>query len=163
MWLLKEAESISQEIVEVVKPYCERVVVAGSIRRKKGWVNDIDIVLIPSNQGMVGYTLTSLMGRYKMGGSKLMRFQHPKGIKVDIYVATLGTWYTLVLVRTGSAAHNIKLCRIAQQKGMKLHADGSGIGTFIDCEGHESLMPMASEEQVFQTLGLPWLPPEKRV
>jgi len=163
MWQLKEAETISQEIVEAVKPYCERIVVAGSIRRKKRWVNDIDIVLIPSNQGMVGYTLTDLMGRCKMGGGKLMRFQHPKGIKVDIYIATLATWYTLVLIRTGSASHNIKLCRIARQKGMKLHADGSGIGTFIDCSGGEALSPMASEKQVFDTLELPWVPPEKRV
>ena len=46
---------------------------------------------------------------------------------LDIYVATPETWATLLLIRTGSRAHNIKLCARARAMGMRLHADGSGL------------------------------------
>ena len=44
---LKDAEELAKRIVEHIRPHCERVEVAGSIRRKKSEVRDIDLVLIP--------------------------------------------------------------------------------------------------------------------
>lgn len=46
---LETAEKAATDIVDALTPYCERIAVAGSIRRKKPWVHDIDLVLIPKD------------------------------------------------------------------------------------------------------------------
>ena len=46
---LEKARAIASEVVKRLSPYCQRIEVAGSVRRKKAQVNDIDLVLIPSD------------------------------------------------------------------------------------------------------------------
>ena len=48
---LGEAQKIANEVVNQLSPYCDKVEIAGSIRRQKPTVNDIDIVLIPRDLG----------------------------------------------------------------------------------------------------------------
>ena len=118
------------------------------------------MVCIPNNQGQFVYALQQL-GMIKMGGQKLIRCEMLQ-IVLDVYVATLDTWATLLLIRTGSAKHNIKLCTIAKNKGMKLHADGSGLFRFTDCQGGESRIAGDTEESIFKALGLDYVAPPKR-
>lgn len=158
--LLADAEKIAKDIVAKLSPYCSQIQVAGSIRRKKPFVRDIDLVAIPNNQGQFIYALQQL-GTIRMGGQKLIRCEIPE-IVLDVYVATPETWATLLLIRTGSTAHNIMLCSRAQQRGMKLHADGSGLFTFTDCEGRESRIAGDTEESIFKALELPYQRPEER-
>lgn len=47
---LSEAKTIALEIYELLKPHCERIKIAGSIRREKAFVNDIEIVCIPKKR-----------------------------------------------------------------------------------------------------------------
>lgn len=160
---LKRAQDISQEIVQKLKPYCSQIEVAGSIRRKKPFVHDIDIVLIPANQGQLLLALRAL-GQIKSGAGKLLRIDIPTsfgGCSVDFYIATPETWATLLLIRTGSKEHNIKLCSLARQKGMILHADGSGL---FKMPPGISVKRMAgdTEESIFQALGLTYKKPEER-
>ena len=44
---LQEAQKFANQIVELISPFCHKIIVAGSIRRKKAQVRDVDIVLIP--------------------------------------------------------------------------------------------------------------------
>lgn len=107
-----------------------------------------------------------------MGGGKIIRvgMGFSKGIDLDIYVATPETWATLLLIRTGSAAHNIRLCSRAKNMGMKLHADGSGLFSIrekVNFYGaverrDEELLASNSEEEIFKALGLPYEEPERR-
>ncbi len=164
---LKQAQEIAEKVKAELMPCCERLEIAGSIRRKKEFVHDIDIVLIPSNQGMLLYTLLQ-MGKIKSGAGKLFRVEPSKyGVMLDIYVATPETWATLLLIRTGSARHNIKLCSLAKSKGMRLKADGSGLirwapnQTEYDNAADERVAG-DTEESIFQALGLAYVPPEKR-
>ena len=163
--LLAKAENIANEIVNELSPYCNRIAVVGSIRRHKSLVGDVDLVAIPSNQGRFLYTLQQL-GRIERGGGKAIRvdMKVTKGIDLDMYVATPENWATLLLIRTGSAAHNRKLCGIAKNKGMKLHADGSGLFRIEaqGCEGVEVRIAGDSEESIFEKLELPYEEPEKR-
>jgi len=160
---------IAGQVVEKLKPFCDRIEVAGSIRRKKSWVNDIDLVVIPANQGQFVYQLQQL-GKIKMGGQKLIRCDMPNGAMLDVYVATPETWATLLLIRTGSAKHNIMLCSLARQKGMKLHADGSGLFRVVTaCDGGsmeqvsiEERIAGDTEESIFQALGMKYKRPEER-
>jgi DNA polymerase (family X) len=79
------------------------------------------------------------------------------GIPVDLYMATPETWTTLLLIRTGSREHNIKLAQRAKELGMKLRASGDGIE---DASGQ--LLRVSAEEELFSLLQIPYTPPERR-
>ena len=152
---LKTAKILAGSIVTILEPHCQRIEIVGSIRRQRPKVKDIDLLLIPLNQGQLLYALQTMMGVIKPGRGKLIRCQ-TLDTQVDIYIATPETWATLLLIRTGSASHNIKLCSIARAKGLKLHADGSGVTR----EGGRSSGD--TEESIFAALGMPYIPPEQR-
>jgi len=158
---LDRAERIADMIKAKLAPCCERIEVAGSIRRRRPFVHDIDIVLIPSNQGQLAVKLQEL-GKLKMGGQKLIRVEMPSGIMLDVYIATPQTWATLLLIRTGSARHNIHLCTLARRQGRILKADGSGLFDLTDCQGSESRVAGDTEESIFEALGLKYKKPEER-
>ncbi len=108
--------------------------ICGSIRRKREFVNDIDWVIVPNPEASYQFgqesfddTITRLNEIEQiMIGKKIKRFNY-KGISIDIYIATEQTFQTLMLIRTGSKEHNIKLTTLARQKGLKLFANGSGL------------------------------------
>ncbi len=161
---LEKARAIAEKLKSLLEPACEKVAIAGSIRRQRPFVRDVDIVLIPSNQGQLLYQLQQL-GRIKSGKGKLIRIEPCKyGIPLDVYVATPETWATLLLIRTGSKASNIRLCILARDKGMKLHADGSGLFRIEaqGCEGIEVRIAGETEESIFQALGVPYKKPWER-
>jgi len=151
---LARANEIACDIKSQLEMYCERIEIAGSIRRKKPFVHDIDMICIPNNQGQFIAKLQSL-GRIKMGGNKLIRCQLPE-ISLDIYIATPEIWATLLLIRTGSAKHNVMLCTRAQKMGMKLHADGSGLTK------HGDRIAGDTEESIFEALDMKYKSPEDR-
>ena len=75
------------------------------------------------------------------------------GANVDLYSATEETWEPLLLIRTGSAEHNIKLSMIARKKGMKLSHNGLIKGDKIVA---------STEKEIFGLLDLRFVPPEER-
>jgi len=158
---LEKANKIAMDIEEQLRPWCSNIAIVGSIRRKKDWIRDVDIIAIPSNQGRFLAVLQSL-GRIKTGGGKIIRVAmgFTKGIDLDVYVATPETWATLLLIRTGSASHNVYLCGLAKNNGLKLHADGSGLFKIV--EGVEVRIAGDTEESIFKALGLQYVAPEKR-
>jgi DNA polymerase (family 10) len=125
-------------------------------------VHDLDLVCVPVNQGSFIGALQSL-GHIKIGGQKLLRCQLPE-TSLDIYIATRESWATILLIRTGSKEHNIMMCSLAKQKGMKLHADGTGLFrvTFIGGESKEERIAGDTEESIFQALGMAYKEPERR-
>ena len=162
---LQKARVIAEDVVSKLRPFSEKIAIVGSIRRQKSMVHDVDIVAIPSNQGQFQAVLQGL-GRIKTGGGKRISvgMGFTKGIDLDLYIATAETWYTLMLIRTGSASHNIRLCTRAKNMGMKLHADGSGLFRIEaqGCEGVEVRIAGDSEESIFEKLELPYEEPEVR-
>lgn len=165
---LDYALQIANQVKEKLSPHCTRIEIAGSIRRRRPWVNDIDIVCIPANQGQFIAALQSL-GKIKVGGHKLIRCDLNKtiteyyGISLDVYIATPETWATRLLIRTGSKSHNIRLCTLAKRRGMVLHANGSGLFKLKGFEGREEEKVAGdTEKSIFEALGLPYKPPEER-
>ncbi len=152
---LQEALSKASEVYYRLKPYCQKIEVAGSIRRQKAEVRDIDLVLIPDDLGKLSYEIGHL-GMPILQGKKLTRINF-NGTQLDIYYATPKTWATLLLIRTGSKENNIRLCSQARSLGMKLKANGDGI---IGKDGQ--LIPIESEEQIYEILGLKYREPWER-
>jgi len=150
---LEDARSIANNFVSEIKEFCEKVEIAGSIRRQKLEVNDIDIVLIPKLKEHLIQKIRNI-SKVEVQGKKLIRIEY-SGIQIDIYFATKETWGILLLVRTGSKEHNIKLCQHAIGKGMKLSSEKGLI------KGNE-VIARKTEEEIFKALGMNYIKPEDR-
>ena len=171
MFPAKVAHAVARKIVEELRPACDRIEIAGSLRRGNPAVHDIDVVLLPktsSEEFSLGGSapleelLEHLVERGSLasvrGKDKVKCFLATKtGIPIDLYVARLETWATLLLIRTGSKEHNIRLAQRAKELGMKLRASGDGIE-----DGRGNVLKVDAEEEVFRILGLPYLAPEDR-
>ena len=155
--LRADAQEIHDRIVNALAPFCQRIEVAGSFRRRKSEVGDLDFVVIPKTQVLFVKAVWDLYGRKpEKCGDKYLMLASFDGIQVDFYLATPETWPTLWLIRTGSAEHNILLCARAKQVGLRLHADGRGLewfGGFLRAE---------SEQDIFDALDLPYREPWER-
>lgn len=170
-YLLQDALAACKEIIGRLESSCEPgyILAVGSLRRQRPTVHDIDIVVVP--KFMMATQVASIcceMGGGKISGGELIKnftypdpvphpaLHKPLKIPVDIYFATPETWGTLVLIRTGSKENNQRLCSKAQELGMTLHADGSGL---VDQEG---VQVAGDEEGIYKALGLPYQKPEYR-
>ena len=156
--LLERAEKMAEAIVKYLSPYCKKIEVAGSIRRRKAWVNDIDLVLIPANLWNLHQEILNLSRAFppKASGSKIMRIE-VNSTQVDLYFADETTWATLLLIRTGSAQNNIRLCSRAKDGGWHLAADGSGLFNEVGWR-----IAGDSEQSIYEALGLPYQEPRER-
>jgi len=156
---LEEAERFASRVIEVVLPLCERVRVTGSIRRQRPEPRDVDIVMIAKPLMFPGAIINALKKRFN--SVEVLR-QGPEissvkveGVNVDFYNATKRIWGILLLVRTGSIEHNIKMCKRALSMGMML-SSAQGVvrnGKVIASE---------TEQEIFEALGMEFIPPEER-
>ena len=135
---LEDAKKIVDELQQ-----CDRLgrhifhgQVCGSIRRKKEFVKDVDWVIIPKAEAVYGFgdeSLNTTVTRLHQGdnqelklGNLIKTFRY-KGIMIELYIADDSTFETLMLIRTGSTEHNIRLTKLARSKGLKLFASGKGL------------------------------------
>lgn len=118
---LEEAVQKSASILEILSPLCERIEVAGSIRRKKPEIRDIDIVLIPLPLvDFVGVLQTKTNAKVEKRGNKIISLRID-GVGVDLNLATKETFTPILLFRTGSWEHNTKLASKALRLGLKFY------------------------------------------
>jgi DNA polymerase (family 10) len=163
-----EVEPLAFKILQVVEPLCEKVQIAGSIRRRKGGVNDIDLVIQPKPEcaawlNIIKQIRSEFDAVTEKQGEKLavmyVPFASRQGqgyVQVDLYRATRATFGILLLVRTGSKEHNVHLCNVALAKGMRLlYSQG-----LVDKDG--KVIAGKTEEEVFEALGLPFVVPQDR-
>jgi len=152
---LERAQKVADAVVKRLSPYCQRIEIAGSIRRRKPWVNDVDLVLVPKDLWNLHSELMKL-GQLKMSGKKIMRVM-VGSTQVDLYIAEPETWATLLLIRTGSKENNIRLCSRAKDMGWHLAASGDGL---FNEKGER--IAGDSEISIYNALGLPFQRPEER-
>ncbi len=154
---LERAQPVAEEIVKLLEPHCVegKVEIVGSIRRKRPWVHDLDLVLIPKDLWQVHSVLLGL-GKLKMSGPKILRVIYGQ-FPIDVYFADQATWGTLLLIRTGSAENNIRLASIAKAKGWHLKAGGEGLFG-VD----EIKLAGETERSIYGALEIPWQEPWER-
>lgn len=153
--LLHEAEKLANRIVEQIHPHCKRIEIAGSIRRKKSEVRDVDLILIPKPflWPRIITTLQRTMDAKVLKKGNSIAQLTIKGVNVDLYVATVETWGTVLLIRTGSMVSNIRLSKRALSMGMKLSHKGLV---------KDGKIIASTEKEIFEALDLPYVEPEER-
>lgn len=154
---LARAQKIASEVITRLAPYCQprHIKVVGSVRRRRPFPQDIDIVLIPSDPWNLSHEVMGL-GPVKASGDKLKRVNY-NGVQVDLYYASEETWATLLLIRTGSAENNIRLATLAKKNGWKLKANGDGLFNEF-----RQRIAGDSEESIYEALNLHYQQPWER-
>lgn len=161
---LQDSQRLAARILEELRPYCSRIEVAGSIRRGCPHVNDIDLVLIPRDPSALRDRVLRNATPIQDGPLNLL-VRLRTGIQLDIFIAHAGkrdlleskpsNWGSLLLCRTGSKEHNIKLAQRASRMGLqwKIYE-----GIF---RGRD-LIASATEQDIFTALELDYLEPKDR-
>lgn len=169
---LEKAKAIAEELKELLAPACERIEIAGSIRRQKPEPSDIELLCIPRFVGGVDQLdreLGCLMlkqifdhrrnkrGSIMYGPKNKLLLHKPSGIGVDIFSTTEECWPVALVVRTGGKSTNQEIATRAIERGMRFHAYGRG---FTLPDGGE--LVCLREVDVFQAVGLRYLDPWER-
>lgn len=157
---LGRAYPLAQQIIATLKqiPGVSAAEPAGSLRRMRSTVGDLDILVAARESGPVMDVFTTLPGVVRVHGKGETKasIEFGDGVRAQLWVHAPEKFGTALQYATGSKDHNVQLRQLALEKGLSLseHAltktDGSGE---IFC---------ATEEEVYTTLGLPWIPPELR-
>ncbi|TGZ19042.1 DNA polymerase/3'-5' exonuclease PolX [Streptomyces sp. S816] len=153
---LDTAEGIVGALEEVTG--CRRCAYAGSLRRMRETVGDVDILVAARKSAPFMAALCELPGTAEViaRGTKKTSVRTGEGLQVDLRVLPPESWGAGLQYFTGSKAHNIRTRTIAVREGLKL----SEYGVF-DAESGESLASR-TEEEVYARLGLPWIVPTLR-
>ncbi|MEU7559459.1 DNA polymerase/3'-5' exonuclease PolX [Streptomyces eurythermus] len=153
---LDTAEEILAELSGVTG--CWRCAYAGSLRRMRETVGDLDVLVAAKRSAPFMDALCALPDTAEVvaRGTKKTSVRTGRGLQVDLRVVPPESWGAAMQYFTGSKAHNIRTRTIAGHQGLKLSEYG-----LFDTDGGE---PVASrtEEEVYARLGLPWIAPPLR-
>ena len=146
--------SIEERLRKV--PYVKKVVAAGSVRRMKETVGDVDFLVLTEDSSKVMEFFVSMPEVIQVieKGKTKSAVKLKTGMNADIRTLPEQSFGAALQYFTGSRDHNIALRRIAQDKGWKL----SEYGLFQK----EEQIAGRTEEEVYEKLGLPWISPELR-
>lgn len=158
---LSGAERVAAQVKATVEDQCDLIEVAGSIRRQKTKVHDIDFVAVAKSDAdwlKINEKLKQLKAKPNCSGNSVIKAFVPceDGLfQVDFYRAKSSTFGILLLVRTGSADHNMWLAGHSFSKGMRLKYSE---GLIKD----DAAIAGKTEQGVFEALDLPCPLPSKR-
>jgi len=148
------AEALSAFLQGV--PGVEQVTVAGSFRRMRETVGDLDILVTAAagSPVMPRFTAYDEVAEVLSAGSTRASVVLKSGLQVDLRVVDAQCYGAALCYFTGSKAHNIAIRRIAQQHGLKINEYGVFHG--------EQRIAGEDEASVYNSVGLPFIPPELR-
>ena len=157
---LGRAYPLAQEIIQTLKGI-EGVVAAeaaGSLRRMRSTVGDLDILVAAEASSAVMEAFVNLPGvsRVLGKGETKSSIEFTDGVRAQVWVHPPKEFGTALQYASGSKDHNVQLRQLALDKGLSL-SDHS----FKEVKSGNEIF-CATEEEVYETLGLPWVPPELR-
>ena len=154
--------AIAEEEAEALAAYLRQglgegyVIVAGSYRRRRDTVGDLDILVTAQHGAAVGAKLTKYenVANVLAQGPTRTTIVLRSGLQVDLRVVPAASYGAALMYFTGSKAHNIALRNIANAHGWKLNEYGLFEG--------EKRIAGATEEEIYKRLGIAFVPPELR-
>ena len=151
---MREADAIVTDLLQLDSVVQAKV--AGSCRRRKETVGDLDLL---ATSTMPEEAMDRLAGHESVDkvlarGETKQRVRLRSGIEMDLRVVADKSYGAAMQYFTGSKEHNIVIRRRAQERGLKVNE----YGVFRS----EELIAGATEEDVYAAVDLPWIPPELR-
>lgn len=179
MMILKQAEEIANNWIYRLQPFCDRISIAGSIRRQKQYVKDIEIVCIPRTIPETHDTLFEAVTSYHRDPEFVLSVQHEKyghvllgrpdtgkyikisvhgyEINIDLFIATPENWGYILAIRTGSADFSK---RVLAEGWVRAGFRGNDRMLVNQDTGAE--MPIHEEKQLFGLINMPYVFPRDR-
>jgi DNA polymerase (family X) len=158
--LVNVAMNLAEDIVAALSSVkgCVRCTYAGSLRRMRDTIGDVDILAAAERSGplMAAFAGLPQVDRVIARGETKTSIRTANGLQVDLRVVPPAAWGAALQYFTGSQAHNIRTREIAVRKKLKLSEYG-----LFDAETGD-LIVSETEEEVYERLGLPWIPPTLR-
>lgn len=150
------AIGILDELLEL--PESQHGTVAGSLRRGRATIGDIDLLIASDTPEpiMKAFVEMSSVARVLGHGETKSSVELHSGHQVDLRVLPTERYGTLLVYFTGSKDHNVVLREMALKQGLSLNEHA-----FTPVENGDEIL-CDTEEEVYATLGLPWIPPELR-
>ena len=162
-----EALPAAQKILDLLMelPEAQEGALAGSIRRGRETIGDVDILVAADDSGPIMQRFVTMenVARVLGHGPTKSSVELLSGLQVDVRVLAKSRWGTALNYFTGSLAHNVKMRQIALDRGLSLneHALSPVDENKTIIESAEKTL-CDSEEKVYETLGLQYVPPELR-
>lgn len=173
---IKEAEEIGSALVAVAGPFCHTVVVAGSVRRQKPEVKDIELVARAADMTGLVAALRSRGAFIKPGTQEIipwepkpdaryLRMMLNEGVKLDLFLANEHNWGPLLAMRTGSGTGPRGPWEGFVPALFARWREVSGGGRMLNClptlpDGRSVSVP--TEEGFFNLCGAHFIPPQAR-
>jgi len=184
-----KALPIAEKFKDAISPYCDRVEIAGSVRRHRADVGDIEIVCIPKFETyeVSDGLFTKLKTTYNRGfikivdsmnilkgdaenGKYMMRYSGRAEIKFDIFVACKENWGYQFAIRTGSAKFSHLVLALGwSKKGFRGHEgflysrdDYEKIDGKLVLMKDAKIVPLYEEIDLFNLIGMDFVEPENR-
>jgi DNA polymerase (family X) len=173
---LATARRLAEKIAGELRPFCEQLEIAGSIRRGRPDCGDIDLVLLPSCRANVGRIVDRCARHATIHkrGEQYVVFTLANGFQLDLWFAhsgevtqpdlldpavetAPGNFGVLLLARTGSAMFNVWIAQVAKAAGLHFNPHRG-----IERTKGGRVIAATEEAEVFSALGLQFIPPEKR-
>ncbi len=154
---INKAENIALKYLELLKPFSKRIEIAGSIRRRKPEVKDIEIVMIRNTSKMFSFMAFIETLRVTKGTpeGKYMQINLEEGINIDLFMCFPDNWGYIFAIRTGSADFShLVLANAWVKQGFK------GDDGYLTRNGKK--IAVKEEEYLFKLCKLEFIPPEMR-
>ncbi|MET8145973.1 DNA polymerase/3'-5' exonuclease PolX [Sphaerisporangium sp. NPDC005288] len=148
---------VAMELAERViasLPAAEQIAFAGSLRRMKETVGDIDVLAVGPESLMADFKAQPYVAEVIASGALKTSVRTTQGLQVDLRLVPAESWGAAMQYFTGSKEHNVRLREMCVKRGWKL----SEYGLF---EG-ETVIAAKSEEDIYAALGMQWVPPPLR-
>lgn len=161
--ILSDAKLIAERVMDQLRPHCERIAIAGSIRRKKPEVKDIEIVAIPKpyETGLFESGIATVVNKWqKVKGDLPCKYTQrilPDGIKLDLFFAEPGNWGLIYAIRTGSAEYSHKVLASGWVKMGYESIEG-----YLFHKQNLKRYEVREEKDLFNRIGVKYVEPEFR-
>jgi DNA polymerase/3'-5' exonuclease PolX len=166
------ALAIANALIERLSPACERLEIAGSVRRGKAEVGDLELVAIPrimtvsdlfgtpmQQQSLLDTALAGIGIRRLKDGPRYKQIVLAEGINLDLFITDRARWGWIFLLRTGPQEFSHWL--------VKPKRYGGGLPSYLRADegalwrGNQ-MIETPEERDALQVLGLPWMEPSER-
>ena len=149
---MKDVKRLADKLVLKLKPFCKKIQIDGSIRRKEKHHKDIDIVLIPKNREKLEDFMRT-KGKFMQGGEHESTWK-VEGITVELYYTVSDEWGATLLAYSAPKGSAIGLRVIAKKQGFLLNNHGLFKG--------KKRIASKTEREIYKALGKSYKKPEDR-